>query len=244
MSFGHFIWTDLSTYDLATARHDYKKLFGWGTLGDQTYDFAFLDGVEVAGLFTMPPKLAALNLPSFWMSYVRVPDVSAAVEKAARHDGVIIEVQPQPFGKEAHVALVRDPSGAGFTLYEGPELAVPTAGPGRVVGRYHHLADVAQIASFYGDLFGWRFHVSGQSPWRVHEIMHPDGSLIARVEEVPEDIRGTFAYWMPCFGVASLPESLKVLKGLSGAETCTLTEGRVMVADRQGAHFMLAETDV
>lgn len=241
MTIGHFIWTDLSTYDLAAARNDYSKLFGWRFQSDPAYDFAVLGQEEIAGVFTMPPKLAKMNMPSFWMSYVHVQDVAATVKAAERHEGAIIEVQPQPFGDEALVALVRDPSGAGFTVYQGPEIAVPASGPGRVVGRFHHVGDVGQIAPFYADLFGWEFKALPPSPWPLHDIIHPDGQLVAWVEEVPKSIRGTFAYWMPSFGVSSLPESLRTLDGLGGTQVAALTEGRVMVADRQQAHFMLAE---
>ncbi|MEM1236449.1 MAG: VOC family protein [Pseudomonadota bacterium] len=239
MAHGHFLWTDLSTYDPTAAREDYARMFGWTFSGDETYDFAARGRDLVAAIFPMPERLAQIDMPSFWMSYVHVEDVAASVAKARAHEGVIIEVEPQEFGEGSRVALVRDPSGAGFTLYEGPEIAPAPAGPGRVEARFHHLGDVARIEGFYGDLFGWRFERVTDDPWPVFDILHPDGSRVAQVEEVPQEVRGKFCYWMPSFGVADVADAVAQLAALSGTQFTELTDGRALVADRQGAHFMV-----
>ena len=161
--------------------------------------------------------------------------------KAERHNGVIIEVRPEAFGEEARVALVRDPSGAGFTLYEGPEINPQITGLGTVQRRYHHLPDIDLIAPFYRDLFGWSFERRANTPWQVYDILDLKGALVAQAEEVPEAIRGKFRYWMPCFIVSSAENFSASLAGRGGAVLSELPEGRVLVADRQGAHFMICE---
>lgn len=241
MPYGHFVWTDLSTYSLADARTDYADLFGWSFGGDDAYDFAILNGTAVAAVFPMPERLAKIDMPSFWMSYVHVDDLDAAVAKARSHDGVIIEIEPQDFDEGARVALVRDPSGAGFTLYEGPEIAVEESGTGTVTARFHHCADVALIGDFYRDLFGWRMEKSGDVPWPVYDILHPHGTRVARAEEVPRDLRGKFSYWMPCFEVTDRADFLKKLNVCGGAHFSDLTQGQAMVSDRQQAHFIFVE---
>ncbi|WP_350335548.1 VOC family protein [Coralliovum pocilloporae] len=242
MTIGHFLWTDLSTYDLEAAQADYAQLFSWTFQRDGDYAFATLRGQEVAALFPMPPQLAKINMPSFWMSYVHVDDLEATVAKARLHDGVIIEVEPQAFSSDARIALVRDPSGAGFTLYEGPDITPQLHGPGSVEGRYHHVPSLDLIEPFYNDLFGWTFTRSAEQPWTVHDIRHPDGSVIAQVEEVPETIRGKYRYWMPCFTVRSTEETLTRLRARDGELSVDLTDGRLLVTDRQGAHFMVRPT--
>ncbi|MEL7231704.1 MAG: hypothetical protein AAGJ85_04260 [Pseudomonadota bacterium] len=175
------------------------------------------------------------------MSYVRVDDLDSAVEKARGHEGVIIEVEPQAFDENARVALVRDPSGAGFTLYEGPEIGQVGAGAsqvGRVIGRYHHVPELGLIEGFYRDMFGWSFRRVAETPWPVFEVVHPDGSLVAHIEEVPEEIRDKFRYWMPCFGVADMAVFVAQLERRGGAVLNDLGDGRLLVADRQGASFM------
>ena len=103
MTHGHFAWTDLSTYDLPTARSDYAELFSWQFTGDNAYDFAFLGEAEVAAIFEMPAKLVEINMPSFWMSYVQVDDLEDVVAKARTHDNVIVEVEPEGFGNDARI---------------------------------------------------------------------------------------------------------------------------------------------
>ncbi len=239
MAHGHFLWTDLSTYDMQAARADYSDVFSWSFGGDGAYDFASISGQQVAAIFPMPERLAQMNMPSFWMSYIHVDDLDAKVEQARRHEGVIIEVEPQPFSDEARIALVRDPSGAGFTMYERPEITSATSGPGAVVARFHHVPDIALIEPFYADLFNWRFEKSVETPWPRYDIRHPDGTVVAQAEEVPEAIRGKFRYWMPCFGVRSVDDTVQRIKARGGCHHNDLPDERILVSDRQGAHFMI-----
>lgn len=242
MSLNEFAWTDLSTFDLKRARSDYSELFDWRFAGNRSYDFALLGEMPVAAIFPMPKRLQKINMPSFWMSYVRVEDLNHKVEIARSHEGAIIEVEPERFSDTATVALVRDPSGAGFTLYEGPPIAPVhwQQSHGMVVARYHHLPDIGLIATFYRDLFDWRFEPLRTNPWPTYNIRDEVGVLIATAEEVPEEVRGKYRYWMPCFGVGSAEQTLKRLEKRGGAISFDLQDGRLILADKQGAHFMIS----
>ena len=241
MKHGHFIWADLSTYQLGRAQKDYARLFGWSFVGAKDYRFAMLDGAPVAAVFKMPKRLAKINMPSFWMSYIKVDDLDASVAQAREFENVIIEVKPEPFDETARIALVRDPSGAGFTLYEGPDIAnqsnVKSAGV--VVERYHHVPDISLIEPFYNRLFGWSFHQTEYTHWPVFEVRHPDGNTIAKAEQVPEEIRGKFRYWIPSFSIPSKRKFLDALAHARGMVHTDLGERRFLVADRQQAHFMI-----
>ncbi|PSL19126.1 VOC family protein [Shimia abyssi] len=239
MTLGHFLWGDLSTYDIAAARADYSALFGWSFDGDPSYDFAQLRRAQVAAVFPMPSRLAKMDMPSFWMSYVHVADVDQTVAQARAHEGVIIEVEPQAFDHSARIALIRDPSGAGFTVYEGPDITPKIAGQGVVGARFHHVPDLSLISDFYADLFGWTFAKVSDNPWPTYDVLHPDGTRVAQVEEVPEKIRGKFRYWMPCFSVRSLEETRGLNSQQGGDHLHDLSETRAMLRDRQGAHFMV-----
>ncbi len=243
MTFGYFIWTDLSTYDIDVAKSDYAKLFGWTFHGDSAYDFAIQDEREVAAVFPMPARLAEMNMPSFWMSYIHVEDVDKTVAKARNHKDVIIEIEPQAFNSDARIALVRDPSGAGFTVYQGPDISSFQGGLGQVAMRYHHVPTIKLITEFYHDLFAWTFHKVTDKPWPIYDIKHSDGSIIAQAEEVPESIRGQYRYWMPCFTVGSLKEIRDKLETLDAEITSELSNDRILVADRQGGHFMISAAD-
>ncbi|MEL7092934.1 MAG: VOC family protein [Pseudomonadota bacterium] len=241
MTIGDFIWTDLSSYDVPAARADYGRLFGWAYERGDGYDFAMIGDAPVAGLFQMPAFLARRDMPSFWMSYVHVTQLEESLDRARAHSGAIVEVEPQPFDTNARVALLRDPSGAGFTLYEGPEIAPVAAQHGSPVTRYHHVADLSLIQDFYRDLFQWRFEKLPGTDWTTYQVLHPDGRCIAFVEEVPEDIRGTFSYWMPCFRVSSRLAAVDTCQRDGGMHLFDLPGERVMLHDRQGAHFMVTD---
>lgn len=234
-----FIWTDLSTYDIDQAQTDYSTLFAWSYTSDGDYHYATRAGMEVAALFTMPDRFAAMEMPSFWMSYVQVASAALTVEQARRHPGAIIEVEPKSFGEGARIALIRDPSGAGFTVYDGPDIPQPKRGPGTVVDRYHHVFDMARIKPFYQDLFGWSFQSGTDDPWQTFDAISRDGSRIATIEEVPETITGQFNYWMPCFELDRTLTVEKLVGQIEGSYFAELSNGRHLVADRQGAHFML-----
>ncbi|MEM7661081.1 MAG: VOC family protein [Pseudomonadota bacterium] len=241
MTLNHFVWTDLSTFDVRAAEKDFAEMFGWSYRGGRQYRYALIGSSPVAAIFPMPKRLVDLNMPSFWMSYVHVADLRASVEKARGHDGVVIEIEPTPFDKNATIALIRDPSGAGFTLYEGPEIwsSDTVHGTGRVAGRFHHVPDIGLIEPFYSDMFGWRFQKEVDEPWPVYGILDDRGRLVAKAEEVPEEIRGKFRYWIPCFAVQSLEETRKRLTRRAGELVTDLGDGRLMLADQQGAHFMV-----
>jgi len=176
--------------------------------------------------------------------YIHVEDIEATVNKARKHNGVIIEVEPQAFNKNARIALVRDPSGAGFTLYEGTDITPTLQSPGTIDSRFHHVSDISLIKDFYNDLFGWSFKKVSDQPWPIFDVLHPDGVTVAQIEEVTENIRGQFNYWMPCFKVDSVDETKRLIDENEGNYLSELPGNRAMLNDRQGAHFMVRETDV
>ena len=240
MGHGTFVWTDLSTFDMDEARTTYAALFGWSFSGDRAYDYAMRGAHPAAAVFPMPEKLAAMNLPSFWMSYVQADNVDATVAKARTHDGVIVEVEPQDAGDGLRIALIRDPSGAGFTVVEGMPPSQSFSGVGSVLARYHHCPDLSQIAPFYSDLFGWRFEKLTDTPWPTHNVLNPSGTVVAQVEEIPEAYRGRYRYWIPCFGADDTKKAVATVKDLGGSETGDLGDGRKLVMDSQGASFLIA----
>ena len=236
-----FIWSDLSTFNPPRARKDYAALFGWSFYGKRSYKFALVGDVPVAAIFSMPKQFVELGMPSFWMSYVKVDNLKASVEKARSHDGVVVEIEPRLFNDNASIALIRDPSGAGFTLYEGAEFprSCVRQTAGELVTRYHHLPDISLIEPFYHDMFSWSFHKIGDKPWPAYDIRHSDRSSVGFAEEVPEEIRGKYRYWIPCFTVASRTKFLTALRRRGGEAFSDLPGERTLVADRQGAHFMI-----
>ena len=121
MNNSNFIWADLSTFDLVAAKQFYTKVFGWIYEDNDGYEIGHVGVNQSAGIYTMPEKFQQMNMPSFWMSYISVNDIDAVVAQAKAHGG-IIEIEPTNFMGKDKISLIRDPAGAGFTIWDGSDL--------------------------------------------------------------------------------------------------------------------------
>jgi len=242
-----FIWTDLSTFDVKSCKQFYSELFGWQFTKtkdrsmDEAYHVAYQKNTPVAAVFTMPSYLQKINMPSFWMSYMQVKDIEAIVAKARRYENVIIEVEPTAFDANSKIALIRDPSGAGFTVYQGPNLDGRfSSGHGRLLWNVHHVDDKNKIETFYKDVFSWTLKSLSDN---AYEVVHESGEVIAHVEELPDDLRGSKQYWMPIFAVTSLVDTKQKLADLGGAVVMDVDSTTTMCIDSQGGHFLVRQDD-
>lgn len=229
-----FTWCDLSTFRPSITKPFYSRLFGWQFDGASDYDYASIGGAEVAAVFQMPDKLREIGMPSFWMSYVSVPDVAAAVG-VARGSGGRIELE-----RSDH-ALIRDPLGAGFTVYQGPRSGTQ-AGSGGRAGHAYMCADIAAVAPFYKALFGWEFEAMDGSVWQVRS---QDGEQICFAYQLPDAVRGKEQYWAVLFNVANLASATETAlsAGATHHVSTELQEGPVsLIHDPDGAAFFLIET--
>lgn len=166
----NFVWTDLSSYDTAASCRFYGAVFGWKTydmgrmeadpddrfgMDQVNYHVAALGDRSAAGIFDMPPFFQKIKMPPFWMSYRAVDDLDGVVARAKSVEGVIVDVEPTPFG-DGRMALIRDPLGAGFTCDDG--LDIDSKGDGSDYGRmvWNELitADIAGVEGFYGWVLG------------------------------------------------------------------------------------------
>ncbi|MDG1431798.1 MAG: VOC family protein [Paracoccaceae bacterium] len=237
MPHGNFVWADLSSFRPTVTRQFYSDLFGWRF---DDYSASTASG-PVAGLYEMPEKFQAINMPSFWMSYISVDDVGKTVE-VARANGAKVELGPIPFEGGGQIALIRDPLGAGFTIYEGSSLNSSASGEGAKLGHGLFVSDASAVIGFYETLFGWRFKPMADGAQEIQA----NGRRIAHLYEIPDPaIRGKEQYWAVYFGAQNLDEAqLKVTA--SGGEVVGETEileGRAIVAkDPDGGTFWMLET--
>ena len=245
MAKGDFVWCDLSTFRLDEAKRFYAKLLGWSfteiTQPDGTpYDIASTADGESAGLFVMPERFQALGLPSFWMSYIAVDDVDGAVE-TARSFGGKVELGPQPFDDEGAIALIRDPLGAGFTVYQGAALTprMKEPAPGHMAWNALFVSDSDAVMAFYASLFDWRIARDTDASCI---ICNAHGEEIAAIYEQDEETRGGYQYWGVHFAVRDVAAAKATIVELGGT---VLAEERaecgpvLAVQDLDGAAFYL-----
>jgi len=241
----NFIWCDLSTFDIKTARDFYQKVFHWkyqetkNETINEAYHMAYLGNDAISAIFVMPEFLQKLNMPSFWMSYISVENIDGIVKDAKNH-GAIIEIKPMSFDGNSKIALIRDPSGAGFTVYEGKDLKGKyESGHGRMVWNVLHVNDITLVKSFYEEVFGFIIQPNSESNFR-YDIFNASNELIAHADVISDDIKGDKQYWVPIFEVDDIDIFSKDVKSMGGTIVFRddLYEYAIF-ADTQGASFMV-----
>ncbi len=248
MPHGDFVWCDLSTFNVDATRAFYERLFGW-TYQTMTqpdgapYHIAYAGQAECAAIFEMPETFQKIGLPSFWMSYIQVDDIERTVAQA-REWGGTVEVGPLPFGDGASIALIRDPLGAGFTVWHGDGLSprAARAAPGQMAWNALTVSDARAVIPFYEALFGWRIDADADADG-CHAVHSADGREISAIQELPDALRGPHQYWAVHFAVADPAEAKRrVVAG--GGDILYEEPGRpnaaVLARDPDGAAFYLA----
>jgi predicted enzyme related to lactoylglutathione lyase len=114
---GALVWNELASDDLAGSTAFYAGLFGWQIAqlpgSEQVYLAIRNDGASNGGMRAVEPP----GVPPHWLVYFGVEDLDGALARASELGGVVhagpIDIQT------ARIAIVADPQGAVFALYDG-----------------------------------------------------------------------------------------------------------------------------
>jgi predicted enzyme related to lactoylglutathione lyase len=117
---GCFTWNELQTRDPETAADFYARLFGWESEpikqnGSLVYVTIKNAGFRNGGMMPMTEQHG--DAPSYWLTYFTVPSCDAAIEKVRGLGGEVL-AGPMNIGA-GRIAVVSDPQGAAFALFEG-----------------------------------------------------------------------------------------------------------------------------
>jgi hypothetical protein len=115
---GALCWNELGSPDLDGSAAFYGELLGWTTTPMEGADPPYLviktaDGHTNGGI--RPP--APPGTPPFWLVYFATADIDASLEDVTRLGGSVL-VGTTDIGI-AKIAVVQDPQGAVFALYDG-----------------------------------------------------------------------------------------------------------------------------
>jgi predicted enzyme related to lactoylglutathione lyase len=112
-----WLWNEIWTNNIAGATAYYEELFDYERkvvrIGSVSYDFFVRDGKPRAGLLAKPDP----QIPNTWLCYLRVNDVAAVTDKARALGGSVL-MAPNAKVRDGRVAILTDPSGAGFVVQE------------------------------------------------------------------------------------------------------------------------------
>jgi predicted enzyme related to lactoylglutathione lyase len=264
-------WVDASEPDPEAAVDFYGRLFGWdfedvmppGAAGK--YLVAHLHGSDVAAVGSQPdggPPTAA------WNTYVWVESADDAASKVEDAGGRLV-MAPFDLMDMARVAVVTDPEGAAFRVWQAKEHkgARMVNQPGSLTfnGLNSRAAEAAR--SFYGSVFGWEtLRLEGRAmAWTLAGygdfVRQRDPELRARMAEagVPEGFEDVVAMLMPIEddqpeAPAHWSVTFSVEDANATAERAAELGGRVVVppfdagfvrltviSDPQGATFIASE---
>jgi predicted enzyme related to lactoylglutathione lyase len=247
---GTFCWVDLGTTDAEAAKGFYAGVFGWEyedvpMADDFTYTLARRDGHVVAGLY----DVSGIGMPAAWVSYVATDDIHVAVDRAKELGATILNgpVQAGPAGR---LAVLADPTGAVFALWEAAERAGAALvnADGALTMNQLNSADPDASQRFYEQLFLWQFNElpTGGGPdfWSVLN----DNKLNAGMMPLPDEAAGTPSHWLAYFAVGDLNDAEGRVSDGAGDVVVDQTQvpaGRFLVArDPQGAYFALFEGEL
>ena len=157
---GTFCWPELSTRDTQGARAFYGDLFGWNareiptSMGD--YVILSVETREAAALCAQSQEQCQLGIPPHWLSYISVPDTDAAAAKAKELGGEVL-MGPFDVMEEGRMALLQDPTGATFALWQTRKHKGIGAyqEPGAFCWTKLATKDAKAATAFYTQLFGW-----------------------------------------------------------------------------------------
>ncbi|MFD3523778.1 VOC family protein [Streptomyces sp. NPDC058653] len=240
-------WVSLMVHGLGATQDFYGALFGWkfvrarGAERLGPYVRGYLDGEEVAGIGQLAPER---RLPLSWTTYLATDDADATAE-AIRCYGGTVGVGPLDTGGDGRLALVSDPAGAVFGIWQararrGTAVAVPGA-HGTPVRNELLIRETSWVSAFYRSVFGYDLEPTGRDGEDTLTL-RLDGRAVATLHgagEGPRPVRG--AHWMTYFEVDDTDAAARLVAELGGHvidppwDTPT---GRVAtVADPEGAVF-------
>ncbi|MGW4063318.1 VOC family protein [Amycolatopsis sp. NPDC004747] len=238
-------WVDLMVPDQAKAIAFYGGLFGWDVQrgGEETgfYGMAELRGRPVAGIGRTPP---GQDVPPVWTTYLAVSDVDRTVTAVTEAGGQLV-VPVMEVMKEGRMAIVADPAGAVFGLWEaGNHIGTQvTAAPGTLAWNECMSRDYPAAKPFYEEIFGYGFQDISSDDFTYAVVLidgRPVGGLGAVPGSVPPEVP---SYWSAYFWVADADASAAKVTELGGTvegKPFDSPYGRqVRVADDQGVPFVI-----
>ena len=118
---GVFVWDELVTRDVESAKRFYGEVVGWKASDQEmpngVYTIFNSGEAQRAGCMTFPP---AAEGPSRWLPYLGTADVDASAARAEEL-GATSFMGPTDVPDVGRVAVLGDPTGAAFGLFQPSE---------------------------------------------------------------------------------------------------------------------------
>jgi uncharacterized protein len=249
-----FVWYELATTDIETAKAFYADVVGWG-IGDSlmpgsAYSQFTAGDIPVAGLMKLPAGARRNGPAPQWIGFVGVDDVDAVVERAKQLGGTV-HLPPTNAPNVPRFSVIADPQMAPLALVKGPERGQkrsPQPGAPGHVGWHELLAsDLEKAFAFYSALLGWQKAEAHTDSTGTYQQFAAGTETIGGMFTKP-DI-STLSLWLYYFNVAHIEAAAKRVEAGGGqiiyGPIGVQGGARVLhCSDPQGAMFALIDRRV
>jgi predicted enzyme related to lactoylglutathione lyase len=200
-------WIDLGVPELERALDFYGAVFGWQfEIGPEEfgrYTMCFLRGRRVAALSEMQDP----STRGFWQVYLATDDCDRTAERAREAGGTLL-MEPMDVLGDGRMAVIRDPVGARFALWEGRAHhgAEAVNEPGTLVRNDLVTPDPAPAREFYAAVFDFTLDGNQDMPgFDFTFLRRPDGHEVGGIMGAP----GSVSAWSTTFEVAGTDEAVR-----------------------------------
>ena len=210
---GRFIWYELATTDVASAKAFYADVMGWRirdmTIPGTNYTVFTMGEIPVSGLMHLPEEARQNGARPRWLGFVGVKDVDAVIDRIKGLGGDVL-VSPRNVFAVSRFAVVADPQSATFALItaiSGDERQTEASAPGRV--GWHELlaADREKAFSFYAMAFGWQRAAATKGRMGTYQMFSVDGETIGGIVAKPKTV--SVPSWVYYFNVDDIDAAVK-----------------------------------
>lgn len=245
---GKFVWFDLFTSDIATAKHFYEQLFGWRfevtVDGEDRVRTITRDGHPIANAIEIKEPMQGPR-ESRWLGYISVGDVDTIAQWCAENQASIY-IPPRDLPDRGRIAVIKDPQGAIFGVLTA------TGGDGDDMGLTENAwmgselwaIELDSALAFYSGMIGYEVKKIDTGSTSEYHFLAKDDRIRAGIVQMPWEARQS--EWLPYIAVrdaAAFTEQATLLGGkLVIAPDLRGSEGRVaIIADPTGAVFAIQQ---
>ncbi len=248
---GTFCWPELATTDPQGAIAFYGELLGWGTRdmpmgGEGSYYMWRLKDKDIGAMYQLMDEQIKQGVPPNWMGYVSVEKVEDTLEKINANDGTVL-MGPYDIGDAGRMAVIQDPQGAVFALWQGLEHKGAQLVNEQGTLCWNELAtkDAKAAEEFYCNVFGWTAKTEHMEMGAYTTFMNGE-AMAGGLMQMTEEWGDIPPHWMIYFTVKNTDahcEKVKQLGGTVCVEPFDIPDiGRfAVVNDPQGAVFSIID---
>jgi uncharacterized protein len=183
---GRFVWYELTTTDMQSAKIFYSRVMDWGVLNasvpGRAYTLFTAGNTLVGGLMALTKEAREMGGRSGWVGYVEVNDVDATADRI-KHLGGAVHVPPTEVLNISRFCIFADPQTARLAVLKWlkPARGQPAelGAPGCVGWHELFAANWEEALSFYVELFGCKKQTPRLGKWARIRCSPPAGKRSA-----------------------------------------------------------------